>query len=111
MISLGIGGKKLSNDTAIAAPARPNWSISLTVQPARPSVGAFDAPAASMASSVTKVSVSTRASPQLAVAGIAACLMVVVSAVAGHRTESEAPPVSYTHLRAHETVLDLVCRL
>ena len=21
------------------------------------------------------------------------------------------PPVSYTHLRAHETVLDLVCRL
>ena len=22
-----------------------------------------------------------------------------------------APPVSYTHLRAHETVLDLVCRL
>ena len=25
----------------------------------------------------------------------------------GHRME----PVSYTHLRAHETVLDLVCRL
>ena len=23
----------------------------------------------------------------------------------------EAAPVSYTHLRAHETVLDLVCRL
>src|SRR5665811_8447 len=23
----------------------------------------------------------------------------------------DAPPVSYTHLRAHETVLDLVCRL
>ena len=23
----------------------------------------------------------------------------------------EAEPVSYTHLRAHETVLDLVCRL
>ena len=22
-----------------------------------------------------------------------------------------SPPVSYTHLRAHETVLDLVCRL
>ena len=25
--------------------------------------------------------------------------------------ESSANPVSYTHLRAHETVLDLVCRL
>ena len=24
---------------------------------------------------------------------------------------SEPAPVSYTHLRAHETVLDLVCRL
>ena len=24
---------------------------------------------------------------------------------------NEAKPVSYTHLRAHETVLDLVCRL
>ena len=24
---------------------------------------------------------------------------------------TERPPVSYTHLRAHETVLDLVCRL
>ena len=24
---------------------------------------------------------------------------------------SGMPPVSYTHLRAHETVLDLVCRL
>ena len=23
----------------------------------------------------------------------------------------DTPPVSYTHLRAHETVLDLVCRL
>ena len=23
----------------------------------------------------------------------------------------DMPPVSYTHLRAHETVLDLVCRL
>ena len=23
----------------------------------------------------------------------------------------DVPPVSYTHLRAHETVLDLVCRL
>ena len=25
--------------------------------------------------------------------------------------EDETEPVSYTHLRAHETVLDLVCRL
>ena len=25
--------------------------------------------------------------------------------------EPMSPPVSYTHLRAHETVLDLVCRL
>ena len=32
-----------------------------------------------------------------------------------HQTVSRVvnghPPVSYTHLRAHETVLDLVCRL
>src|SRR5664280_3355346 len=27
------------------------------------------------------------------------------------RIEREMTPVSYTHLRAHETVLDLVCRL
>ena len=26
-------------------------------------------------------------------------------------TENTTMPVSYTHLRAHETVLDLVCRL
>ncbi|WDT36850.1 hypothetical protein PVA38_11660 [Streptococcus pneumoniae D39] len=25
--------------------------------------------------------------------------------------KSDTEPVSYTHLRAHETVLDLVCRL
>ena len=25
--------------------------------------------------------------------------------------QEDAVPVSYTHLRAHETVLDLVCRL
>ena len=32
--------------------------------------------------------------------------------VAGpHRSARRAGPVSYTHLRAHETVLDLVCRL
>ena len=32
---------------------------------------------------------------------------ISVSAVSGSKME----PVSYTHLRAHETVLDLVCRL
>ena len=31
---------------------------------------------------------------------------------AGHRTEAAlTKAVSYTHIRAHETVLDLVCRL
>src|SRR5664280_3240508 len=30
---------------------------------------------------------------------------------AGRTTMSPATSVSYTHLRAHETVLDLVCRL
>ena len=30
---------------------------------------------------------------------------------AGHFVMSRSTPVSYTHLRAHETVLDLVCRL
>ena len=29
----------------------------------------------------------------------------------GRRVHRAAGPVSYTHLRAHETVLDLVCRL
>ena len=29
----------------------------------------------------------------------------------GRVTMDRAIPVSYTHLRAHETVLDLVCRL
>ena len=29
----------------------------------------------------------------------------------GHRADLDYIPVSYTHLRAHETVLDLVCRL
>ena len=31
--------------------------------------------------------------------------------VDGILREVATPPVSYTHLRAHETVLDLVCRL
>ena len=29
----------------------------------------------------------------------------------GADSTHSVPPVSYTHLRAHETVLDLVCRL
>ena len=29
----------------------------------------------------------------------------------GRRVTGDTMPVSYTHLRAHETVLDLVCRL
>ena len=36
---------------------------------------------------------------------------VVVDAVGHRRGDDRAGPVSYTHLRAHETVLDLVCRL
>ena len=31
--------------------------------------------------------------------------------LANHASNLGAPSVSYTHLRAHETVLDLVCRL
>src|SRR5664280_2197489 len=31
--------------------------------------------------------------------------------VHGGRLQATVQPVSYTHLRAHETVLDLVCRL
>src|SRR5665811_1206623 len=36
-------------------------------------------------------------------------ILNVVAVIVGRRVEREA--VSYTHLRAHETVLDLVCRL
>ena len=32
-------------------------------------------------------------------------------AARGHGAAAGPAPVSYTHLRAHETVLDLVCRL
>ena len=35
----------------------------------------------------------------------------VIAAVEVGRLEDVVGPVSYTHLRAHETVLDLVCRL
>ena len=33
------------------------------------------------------------------------------ASVKGYRVLIPIEPVSYTHLRAHETVLDLVCRL
>ena len=36
---------------------------------------------------------------------------LVVAAATGMLTLVASDPVSYTHLRAHETVLDLVCRL
>ena len=35
----------------------------------------------------------------------------LINAVGGFAGEWGHGPVSYTHLRAHETVLDLVCRL
>ena len=35
----------------------------------------------------------------------------VAIVVVVHPVASDGGPVSYTHLRAHETVLDLVCRL
>eukprot|EP00657_Telonema_sp_P-1_P001395 TRINITY_DN13423_c0_g1_i1.p1 TRINITY_DN13423_c0_g1~~TRINITY_DN13423_c0_g1_i1.p1 ORF type:complete len:110 (-),score=15.84 TRINITY_DN13423_c0_g1_i1:57-386(-) len=41
--------------------------------------------------------------------GITTGPSVLLAALPGSRSSSEA--VSYTHLRAHETVLDLVCRL
>ena len=34
-----------------------------------------------------------------------------ITVVAGGDISEDMEPVSYTHLRAHETVLDLVCRL
>ena len=43
--------------------------------------------------------------PQVVLGGLAA------GTGAGDRVEDDVAPVSYTHLRAHETVLDLVCRL
>ena len=41
----------------------------------------------------------------------ATVVLVVGSREARPRTEPGIAAVSYTHLRAHETVLDLVCRL
>ena len=37
--------------------------------------------------------------------------MFILDKVIIRRLEVSDQPVSYTHLRAHETVLDLVCRL
>src|SRR5664280_970259 len=39
------------------------------------------------------------------------CFLRDLDAESAMKTLEEAIPVSYTHLRAHETVLDLVCRL
>ena len=41
----------------------------------------------------------------------AAAVLRAVGAAAGMRSAHTTAAVSYTHLRAHETVLDLVCRL
>ena len=38
-------------------------------------------------------------------------VLQVAEAMARQRDARGGDPVSYTHLRAHETVLDLVCRL
>ena len=45
--------------------------------------------------------------------GLMACVAVGRTSVGGAATQAarRAAAVSYTHLRAHETVLDLVCRL
>ena len=40
-----------------------------------------------------------------------AARLLMVEPGAGCRDRQVWDPVSYTHLRAHETVLDLVCRL
>ena len=40
-----------------------------------------------------------------------AVFMESAGGVDGRRHRQQHGPVSYTHLRAHETVLDLVCRL
>ena len=51
----------------------------------------------------------TRATTEGAEATTATALGSVADAVA--RQHLQVASVSYTHLRAHETVLDLVCRL
>ena len=54
---------------------------------------------------------SFRSAPNLHLAELAAAIGMVASQVGVDEYVIDAPPVSYTHLRAHETVLDLVCRL
>ena len=39
------------------------------------------------------------------------CFSASQLSLTSHQTQPTSHPVSYTHLRAHETVLDLVCRL
>ena len=46
------------------------------------------------------------------VAYLLICLFMAITAQVQAQQPADNPaPVSYTHLRAHETVLDLVCRL
>ena len=40
-----------------------------------------------------------------------ACASIAIKPACGAGNALPPKPVSYTHLRAHETVLDLVCRL
>ena len=52
----------------------------------------------------------------VALLGIFVTIVSAIGAVGSalytrHISEATKEPVSYTHLRAHETVLDLVCRL
>ena len=44
-------------------------------------------------------------------AGVAPASDTFAAAQISNSGKERSPPVSYTHLRAHETVLDLVCRL
>ena len=43
--------------------------------------------------------------------GLLALMLYILIGVDVRAASAVAIPVSYTHLRAHETVLDLVCRL
>ena len=49
--------------------------------------------------------------PRAALIAIALLLLLLLAACGGGDGNRDRVPVSYTHLRAHETVLDLVCRL
>ena len=44
-------------------------------------------------------------------AGTYGCIALAEHELKANYNTDDIEPVSYTHLRAHETVLDLVCRL